>query len=216
MIEIDHGNDLVTRYAHASRVHVKQGRPGQARPEDCRSGHHRPFHGPHLHFEVLVQGVPQDPQKFLLAGRPAGAQLVQATPGCRQVAQPPRRRPAQVKSALAVRAVRLALGSSPISNQIKGIARCPAAQPGRQGGTAFMATNFLTKIFGSRNDRLLKQYRKTVERINAMEPAIRESSATTSCAPRPRSSSERVAKGETLDACCPKPLPWCAKAPSAS
>jgi preprotein translocase subunit SecA len=32
-----------------------------------------------------------------------------------------------------------------------------------------MATNFLTKIFGSRNDRLLKQYRKTVERINAME-----------------------------------------------
>ena len=33
-----------------------------------------------------------------------------------------------------------------------------------------MATNFLTKIFGSRNDRLLKQYRKTVNRINAMEP----------------------------------------------
>ena len=33
-----------------------------------------------------------------------------------------------------------------------------------------MATNFLTKIFGSRNDRLLKQYRKTVTRINAMEP----------------------------------------------
>ncbi len=33
-----------------------------------------------------------------------------------------------------------------------------------------MATNFLTKIFGSRNDRLLKTYRKTVERINALEP----------------------------------------------
>ena len=32
-----------------------------------------------------------------------------------------------------------------------------------------MATNFLTKIFGSRNDRLLKQYRGTVKRINAME-----------------------------------------------
>ncbi len=32
-----------------------------------------------------------------------------------------------------------------------------------------MATNFLTKIFGSRNDRLLKTYRKTVERINALE-----------------------------------------------
>ena len=33
-----------------------------------------------------------------------------------------------------------------------------------------MATNFLTQIFGTRNDRLLKQYRKTVERINALEP----------------------------------------------
>ena len=33
-----------------------------------------------------------------------------------------------------------------------------------------MATNLLTKIFGSRNDRLLKQYRKTVDRINALEP----------------------------------------------
>ena len=35
-----------------------------------------------------------------------------------------------------------------------------------------MATNLLTKIFGSRNDRLLKQYRKTIERINALEPAF--------------------------------------------
>ena len=33
-----------------------------------------------------------------------------------------------------------------------------------------MATNFLTKIFGSRNDRLLKQYRKVGARINSMEP----------------------------------------------
>ena len=36
-----------------------------------------------------------------------------------------------------------------------------------------MATsNFLTKIFGSRNDRLLKQYRKSAAAINAMEPAL--------------------------------------------
>ena len=33
-----------------------------------------------------------------------------------------------------------------------------------------MASNILTKLFGSRNDRLLKTYRKTVERINALEP----------------------------------------------
>jgi len=37
--------------------------------------------GPHLHFEVLVQGVPQDPQKFLNAGRQvAPAQLAQSSP----------------------------------------------------------------------------------------------------------------------------------------
>ena len=33
----------------------------------------------------------------------------------------------------------------------------------------FMATNFLTKIFGSRNDRLLKQYRSSIVKINALE-----------------------------------------------
>jgi preprotein translocase subunit SecA len=37
-----------------------------------------------------------------------------------------------------------------------------------------MATNFLTKIFGSRNDRLLKQYRRTVEQINGFEPALEQ------------------------------------------
>jgi hypothetical protein len=37
--------------------------------------------GPHLHFEVLVQGVPQDPQKFLNAGRNLPAiQTAQANP----------------------------------------------------------------------------------------------------------------------------------------
>ena len=35
-----------------------------------------------------------------------------------------------------------------------------------------MATNILTKIFGSRNDRLLKQYRNGVTQINAMEAAL--------------------------------------------
>ena len=33
-----------------------------------------------------------------------------------------------------------------------------------------MPLTLLTKLFGSRNDRLLKQYRKTVARINALEP----------------------------------------------
>lgn len=68
MIEVDHGNQLVTRYAHASKTFVKQGdlvRRGQKIAEIGTTGRST---GPHLHFEVLVQGVPQDPQKFLLAG----------------------------------------------------------------------------------------------------------------------------------------------------
>jgi biotin carboxyl carrier protein len=69
VIEIDHGNDLISRYAHASKVFVKKGdlvKRGQKIAEVGTTGRST---GPHLHFEVLVQGVPQDPQKFLNAGR---------------------------------------------------------------------------------------------------------------------------------------------------
>jgi len=68
MVEIDHGNDLVTRYAHSSAVFVKKGdliRRGQKIAEVGSTGRST---GAHLHFEVLVQGVPQEPQKFLQAG----------------------------------------------------------------------------------------------------------------------------------------------------
>lgn len=81
LIEVDHGNDLVTRYAHASRVFVKKGdliKRGQVVAEVGTTGRST---GPHLHFEVLVQGVPQDPQKFLNAGQRLPApQLAQAPP----------------------------------------------------------------------------------------------------------------------------------------
>lgn len=69
MIEIDHGKDIVSRYAHASKVLVKKGdliKRGQRIAEVGNTGRST---GPHLHFEVLVQGVPQDPAKFLAAGQ---------------------------------------------------------------------------------------------------------------------------------------------------
>ena len=66
-----------------------------------------------------------------------------------------------------------------------------------------MATNFLTKIFGSRNDRLLKQYRKTVVQINAMEPAL-EGLSDEALRAKTQEFKERVAKGETLDALLPE------------
>lgn len=82
VIEIDHGNDLITRYGHASKVFVKKGdliRRGQKIAEVGSTGRST---GPHLHFEVLVQGIPQDPQKFLTAGKDVQSrQLAQAAPG---------------------------------------------------------------------------------------------------------------------------------------
>lgn len=76
MIEVDHGNELVTRYAHASKILVKKGdliKRGQKIAEVGTSGRST---GPHLHFEVLVRGIPQDPQKFLTASQVAqGSQL---------------------------------------------------------------------------------------------------------------------------------------------
>ncbi|MEY2736655.1 MAG: putative preprotein translocase SecA subunit, partial [Pseudomonadota bacterium] len=66
-----------------------------------------------------------------------------------------------------------------------------------------MATNFLTKIFGSRNDRLLKQYRKTVERINALEASMRALSDEQLRA-KTDEFRNRVAQGEALDALLPE------------
>lgn len=76
MVEVDHGNDLVTRYAHASKLVVKKGdlvKRGQKIAEVGNTGRST---GPHLHFEVMVQGVVQDPRRFLAAGQ--GTPVAQA------------------------------------------------------------------------------------------------------------------------------------------
>ena len=72
-----------------------------------------------------------------------------------------------------------------------------------RGGLAFMAINLLTKIFGSRNDRLLKQYRGGVVRINAMEAALEALSDEALCG-KTQQFKERIAAGETLDALLPE------------
>ncbi|MBD8049418.1 preprotein translocase subunit SecA [Limnohabitans radicicola] len=66
-----------------------------------------------------------------------------------------------------------------------------------------MAIPFLTKIFGSRNDRLLKQYRKTVERINALEPSL-EGLSDEALKAKTQEFRDRLAAGETLDALLPE------------
>ncbi len=68
MLEIDHGNQITTRYAHASRLLTSIGdivKRGQHVADIGSTGRST---GAHLHFEVLVKGVQQDPHKFLIAG----------------------------------------------------------------------------------------------------------------------------------------------------
>ncbi|TNF51678.1 MAG: preprotein translocase subunit SecA [Burkholderiales bacterium] len=66
-----------------------------------------------------------------------------------------------------------------------------------------MATNFLTKLFGSRNDRLLKTYRKTVERINGLE-AKYEKLSDDELRGQTGLFKQRIANGESLDAILPE------------
>ncbi len=61
-----------------------------------------------------------------------------------------------------------------------------------------MTTNLLTKLFGSRNDRLLKTYRKTVKAVNALEPEL-EKLSDQELQAKTQSFKERVAAGESLD-----------------
>jgi preprotein translocase subunit SecA len=66
-----------------------------------------------------------------------------------------------------------------------------------------MATTFLTKIFGSRNDRLLKTYRKTVERINGLEPKF-EKLSDDELRAQTDVFKQRVSQGEALEAILPE------------
>ncbi len=67
MLEIDHGNGLVSRYAHASNLQVKEGDLVVRGQRVANVGSTGRSTGPHLHFEVRLNGVPQNPARFLQA-----------------------------------------------------------------------------------------------------------------------------------------------------
>jgi murein DD-endopeptidase MepM/ murein hydrolase activator NlpD len=73
MIDLDHGNDLVTRYAHLSKLFVRDGDVVRRGDKMALSGSTGRSTGPHLHFEVRFRGVSQNPAKFLVPSNIARA-----------------------------------------------------------------------------------------------------------------------------------------------
>jgi murein DD-endopeptidase MepM/ murein hydrolase activator NlpD len=65
MVEIDHGNGLVSRYAHASQLAVGDGELVVRGQRIASVGSTGRSTGAHLHFEVRLNGVPQNPARFL-------------------------------------------------------------------------------------------------------------------------------------------------------
>lgn len=74
-----------------------------------------------------------------------------------------------------------------------------------------MTTGFLQKIFGSRNQRLVKQYQKTVAAINALEPTI-EKYTDQQLRAKTDEFRQRVASGESLDVLLPEAFAVCREA----
>jgi len=70
MIDIDHGNDLVTRYAHTSKMFVKEGDLIKRGLKIAEVGSTGRSTGSHLHFEVRFKGAAQNPARFLSAANP--------------------------------------------------------------------------------------------------------------------------------------------------
>lgn len=69
VIEIDHGNGILTRYGHLYSALVRPGQKVGAMEKIGEMGNSGRSTGEHLHYEVLVEGEPQDPLKFLQAGK---------------------------------------------------------------------------------------------------------------------------------------------------
>ena len=136
VIELDHGQGVVTRYAHNSKLFAKTGdivKRGQKITEIGTSGRST---GPHLHFEVRLDGVPQNPAKFLAS---RGASPL-ASPG---PAVPPRSSAVAVarKETPSAKAAPIPAVRAPTSAGLAHAADSPVAQaPGRSSVLADEST----------------------------------------------------------------------------
>jgi murein DD-endopeptidase MepM/ murein hydrolase activator NlpD len=68
-IEIDHGFGVVTRYAHCSLIKTRQGSTVKRGQVIALVGETGRATGPHLHYEVLINGTTTEPTNYILAAR---------------------------------------------------------------------------------------------------------------------------------------------------
>lgn len=68
MVEVDHGYGITTRYAHLSRASVRVGQTVGRGEQLGNVGQSGLATGPHLHYEVLVNGQPANPRRYILDG----------------------------------------------------------------------------------------------------------------------------------------------------
>lgn len=68
VVEIDHGNGFMTRYAHLAAFSVHAGQRVALDQRIASMGSTGRSTGPHLHYEVWINGRPQNPARFLKAG----------------------------------------------------------------------------------------------------------------------------------------------------
>jgi len=74
VVEVTHAHGIVTRYAHLHRILVAPGQKVRVHQEIGELGSTGRSTGPHVHYEVLVDGAAVDPEKFMQAGK--GVELI--------------------------------------------------------------------------------------------------------------------------------------------
>lgn len=84
MVDVDHGNGLVTRYAHLSRALVREGDVVKPQAALGRSGASGRTTGAHLHYELRMNGEPIDPNRMIKAGQSIASLLN----GASQIGEP--------------------------------------------------------------------------------------------------------------------------------
>ena len=67
-VTIDHGYGIVTKFAHASRILARVGARVERGERIALVGNTGLSSGPHLHYEVHVNGRPVDPRRYILPG----------------------------------------------------------------------------------------------------------------------------------------------------